>query len=201
MIKHVTFLAILLTSFTTSFAKRDNEETDHIQYGAGLSQINAGNGFGTGYTISASVLKGRRSLDIGITYSERESKFSGGDFKYKIFLGNLNRITNADIVYKGYLQYNLLYQSGLSYGPVLINLGGNSYEISADPGTIISIGHFLSYGNRIRLFGNTFIDSSLGFGIYRGNFDNSDRPGNWEIQGTTSYFTYSFKIGLGFSFN
>jgi hypothetical protein len=201
MIKLVTFLAILLTTFTTSFAKRDIDATDHVQYGAGLSQINTGTGYGTGYAISASVLKGRRSLDFGIIYSERESKFSGGDFKYKIFLGNMDRIADADKLYKGYLQYNLLYQRGLSYGPDLIDLGGTSYEVPADQGTVISIGHFLAYGNRIRLFGNSFIDSSLGFGIYTGTFDNSDRLGNWAIQGTDSYFTYSFKIGLGYSFN
>lgn len=196
----VSLVALLLT-VSPSFGKKNAELTDLIHYGAGLSQINSGTGYGTGYTISANVIKGRRSLELGIIYSENESKFSGGDFKYRIYLGNINQIENENKLYKPYLQYNLLYQRATTCNPDIVNSGGADYEVPSTSSTVAIIGHFLSYGNRIKLIGNTYLDSSLGIGIYRGSIDDMDRVGTWEIQGTNTNVTYSFKIGLGFTFN
>jgi hypothetical protein len=196
-----TILATLLLTFTTSFAKNNSGKTDRAHFGAGLSQMNTGTGFGTGYTINANVMKGRKSLEMSVIYSERESKLSGGDFKYKIFLGNIHRIDDVYKVYKPYLQYNLIYQRGKSYAPDLIELGGTTYEFSTKPGVVVSIGHFLAFGNKIRLFGNTYLDSSLGLGYYRGSLDIGTGEGAWEIEGTNTGFTYSIKIGLGYTFN
>lgn len=193
-------LATLLLTITMGFAKRNEGVTDFVHYGAGLSTINAGTGYGTGYTISANVIKGRRSLELGIIYSERESKFSGGDFKYRIYLGNIYRIENENNIYKPYLQYNLLYECATTDAPDIVDLGGTNYEIASDPGVVSMIGHFLSYGNKIRFLGNTYIDSSLGLGVYRGSLGNSDGEGTWAIQGTNTSITYSFKIGVGYTF-
>jgi hypothetical protein len=183
------------------FAKRNAGVTDLAHYGAGLSEINAGTGYGTGYTLSANVVKGRKSLELGIIYSERESKFSGGDFKYRIYLGNISRIENENKLYKPYLQYNLLYENTTSTAPSTVDLGGSNYEIGSDPTVVCMIGHFISYGNKIKFLGNTYIDSSLGFGVYKSSADNNENEGSWAIQGTNENLTYTFKIGLGYTFN
>jgi hypothetical protein len=194
-------IAMILLTITTGFAKKNAKTIDQVHYGAALSQNNNGTGQSKGYTINANVVKGRKSLELGIIYSERESKFAGGDFKYRIFLGNIRRIEDVNKIYKPYLQYNLIYQKGTSYTPDLINLDNATYEVPAEPGVVSTIGHFLAYGNKVKLFGNAYLDSSLGLGIYRGSLNKINGPDTWGVHGTNTGFTYSFKIGFGYTFN
>ncbi len=199
--KTILFFTIILSiSIPSLFARDDagNEVTAH--YGLAASYINTGTGHGAGYTINANVTKGRKSLEAGIIYSERESKISGADIKYRIYLGALDRLNNGNKIYTVYLQYNLVYQKGTSYSPELVTLGDQTYLVNTDPGTIATMGHFIGYGNQIRLMKNLFFDTSLGLGYYIGSLDKVCGPGTWGIHNENSGFTYSFKIGFGYMF-
>ena len=197
----VAILATLLLTATWAYGKKNAGKLDGSHYGIGLSEINTGTGHGVGYAFNANILKGRKSLEVGLIYSDRESKVAGGDFKYEIYLGNIHRIENGNKIYQPYIQYNLIYEKGTSYSPDIVNLNGTQYEINSNPGTVATIGHFFSYGNKIRIFDNAYFDSSLGLGMYRGSLDKVNGPDTWGIHNTNSGFTFSFKIGFGYTFN
>ena len=197
----VTILTTLLLTTTWAYGKKNVGQIDASHYGIGLSQINTGTGHGTGYSFTANILKGRKSLEVGLIYSDRESKIAGGDFKYEIYLGNIHRIENGKKIFFPYLQYNLMYEKGTSYSPDLVTLNGTQYEIPSDPGSVATIGHYVAYGNKIRIFGNAYVDSSLGLGLYTGSLDKVNGPDTWGIHNTNNGFTFSFKIGFGYTFN
>ena len=201
MKSRVVILASLLLTATWVYGKKNAGQVDASHYGIGLSQINTGTGHGVGYSFNANILRGRRSLEVGLIYSERESKVAGGDFKYEVYLGNIHRIENGRMIYQPYLQYNLMYEKGTSYSPDIVELDGSSYEVPSSPGTVATMGHFLAYGNKIRIFDNAYLDSSMGLGMYRGSLDKVNGPGTWGIHNTNSGFTFSFKIGFGYTFN
>jgi hypothetical protein len=193
--------AILLITSTTGYSKKNAESIDYSYYGVGFSEINTGTGQGVGYGINANVCKGRKSLEVGFIYSDRESKISGGDFKYKIFLGNLYRVEDQNKLFKPYIQYNLIYQKGTSNAPDQVNLGGTKYEIESEPGTVATVGHFVAYGNKIKLFGSTYLDSSLGLGYYMGSIDKVNGPNTIGIHNGNGGLTFAVKIGFGYIFN
>jgi hypothetical protein len=197
----IIITAILLLTATTGYSKKNAVATELSHYGVGFSEINTGTGQGMGYGINANICKGRKSLEVGFIYSDRESKISGGDFKYKIFLGNLYRVEDQNKLFKPYFQYNLIYQKGTSYSPDQVTLGGAKYDIASEPGTVATIGHYLAYGNKIRLFGSTYLDSSLGFGYYMGSIDKVNGPNTIGIHNENSGLTFAVKIGLGYTFN
>jgi hypothetical protein len=196
-----TIVVIILMTATVSYAKKNAVVTETAHYGVGLSQINTGSGHGTGYTINGNIMKGRKFLEIGVIYSERESKFAGGDIKYKVFLGNIQRVKDENKIFKPYLQYNIIYQKGTSCSPDIVTIDDASYEAPADPGTIATMGHYLAYGNKIKLFGNAYFDSSFGLGVYIGSLDKVNGPGTLGIHSTNAGLTYSIKLGIGYIFN
>jgi hypothetical protein len=201
--KAIGLILTLLTLLgqTAVFGEEDEVQVVNTYYHVTVSQINAGTGHGNGYTVSAGLVKGRKSLEVGVIYSEREEKLAGCDVKYRIFLGNAYRLEDVYKVYRPYLQYNMLYQKGISYSPDIMELNGELYEIPTEPGMIATIGHYVGYGNKIRITGRTYLDSSLGFGFYQGSLDKVNGPGTWGIHNTNNGFTFSFKIGVGYTFN
>ncbi len=198
-----TIIAISLILITTSaylLAEESSEGTSKAYYGFSTSIINTGTGHGIGYTINGNITKGRKSLEVGLIYSDRDSKIGGGDFKYRIFLGNMDRLHSDSKIFTAYLQYNLVYQKGMSCSPEIVSLGDVTYMIESDPGMIATIGHYISYGNKIQVFRNAYFDTSLGFGYYKGSLDKVNGPGTFGIHNENSGFTYSFKIGFGYTF-
>jgi hypothetical protein len=89
----------------------------------------------------------------------------------------------------------------MSYAPDVVELNGQTYEIPTEPGMIATIGHYIAYGNKVKLFGHTYLDSSLGLGFYQGSLDQVNGPDSWGIHNGNSGLTFSFKIGLGYTFN
>lgn len=201
MKKSVLFISFLLLVFSISYSKKNIETSTDPVYGFGISHINTGTGHGIGYTLSASVLKGRKSLEVGLIYSDRESKIGGGDFQYKIYLGNISRVNDSHKRLKPYLQYNLVYQRGTSYSNNVVTLNNKSYEMESEPGKIATIGHYLGYGNKISLSGKVYIDSFLGFGFYIGSLDKTRHPDTFGIHNENNGFTYSIKVGISYIFN
>ena len=197
----ILITSILIIAGSTAFGKKNAVTTVSTHYGIGLAEINSGSGQGAGYSLNGCIIKGRKSLEIGIIYNDRESRISGGDFKYRIMLGRLYRIEDQSKIFMPYLQYNLMYQKSTSYAPDVVKLGEQNYEVPGDPGTIATMGHYLAYGNKIRLFGRAYFDTSLGLGVYQGSMDKVYGPDTWGIHGTNSGFTYAFKIGFGYTFN
>jgi hypothetical protein len=198
-----TLKSIVVILFITScylFGEDNSEIAINTYYGISMLMITTGSGHGIGYTINGSITKGRKSLEVGLIYSNRESKIAGGDIKYRIFLGKIDRIQNDQKIFTAYLQYNLVYQKGMSYSPEIVKLGDITYLIESDPGRIATMGHYISYGNKIRIFRNTCLDASLGFGYYKGSLDKVNGPDTFGIHYQNSGFTYSFKIGLSYSF-
>ena len=194
-------LATLLLTSNLVFGKKNAVVIQGTQYAVNLSQINSGNGYGVGYTFNGSLIKGRKALEVGLIYSDRESKISGGDFKYRIFLGNIYRIQGNDKLFTPYIQYNLIYQKGTSYAPDVVQLGSETYTVPSEPGIVSSMGHYLGGGNKIRLFNRAYLDTSIGLGIYLGSLDKTEKPNTWGIHKDNYGFTYAFKVGFGYTFN
>ena len=183
------------------FGKNYIEQINETHYAVGLSQINTGSGHGAGYTINGSIMRGRKAMEVGLICSEREARISGGDFKYQIMFGNLNRIQSYNKLFVPYVQFNLVYRKGMSYSPEVVKLGTENYSVPSHPGMISTIGHYLAYGNKIRIFNKVYFDSSVGFGFYLGSLDKVNGPGTFGIHYENSGFTYSFKVGFGYAFN
>lgn len=183
------------------FGKNNAVQLVDTYYAVCFSQIYSGSGHGTGYTINGSVNKGRKALEVGLIYSDRESKISGADFKYRLLLGNLYRIQQNEKIFTPYLQYNLIYQKGISYSSDVAQLGSETYSIPSEPGTVSTMGHYLAYGNKIRLFNRAYFDTSLGLGVYKGSLNKVNGPGTWGIHGENHGFTFAFKVGFGYTFN
>ena len=198
-----TLKSIVVIFFITScylFGEDNSEIVINTYYGISMLLITTGSGHGFGYTINGSISKGRKSLEVGLIYSDRESKIAGGDFKYRLFLSKIDRIQNDQKKYTAYLQYNLVYQKGMSYSPEIVKLGEVTYVVESDSGKVANMGHYISYGNKIQIFRNTYLDASLGFGYYVGSLDKVNGPGTFGIHFQNSGFTYSSKIGIGYSF-
>lgn len=195
----ISVLALLSSGIV--YGKKNAVQITETNYEVSLAQINSGSGHGVGYTVNGGIIKGRKSLEIGLIYNNRESKISGGDFKYRIFLGNLNRIQANDLIFTPYLQYNLIYQKGISDTPEIVQLGNETYSIPSDPGVVSTMGHYLAYGNKVRLFNKAYLDTSLGLGIYQGSLDKINGPGTWGIHKDNHGFTFAFKVGFGYTFN
>jgi hypothetical protein len=182
------------------YAEENTPGTFEAVYGVSVSHINTGTGHGPGYAVNANVNKGRKTLEVGLVYSNRDSKIGGADFRYRVLLGDISRIQGNDKLYTAYLQYNLMYQKGMSYSPDLVTLGDTEYEVESDPGVVATMGHFIAYGNKIKLFNNVYVDASLGLGYYVGSLDKINGPGTFGIHNENSGLTYSLKVGIGYTF-
>jgi hypothetical protein len=197
----VAILAIILLATTTAWGRRNAIKIEDTHYAVNLAQVNTGSGHGPGYSMNGAIIKGRKSLEVGLIYNEQEEKIAGGDFKYRIFLGNLYTLQDENKIYKPYLQYNLMYQKGMSHSSELVQLGGETFEVESEPGTVATMGHYLSFGNKIKLFDRAFFDTSLGLGVYQGSMDPVNGPDTWGIHGENNGMTFAFKIGFGYTFN
>lgn len=197
------FIAVILITLPTSvYAKRRNIATEESSvYGIKLEQMTTGSGHGSAYTFNAQINKGRKGLEIGLIYSDKEEKVSGSDVRCKFYLGSPYRVSNSNKAYKPYLQYNVIYQKGISTGNDIVNLGGVDYELQQEAGTIATFGHYLGYGNKIQIFEKAYIDSSVGFGVYQGSVDKVNGPGTIGYHNNNYGLTYSLKIGFGYTFN
>ena len=200
----IYIVTIILLTSTLTFAKKKGKtaSVDELPfYGVGLTNINTGTGHGPGYAVSGSIMKGRKSIEAGIIYSERESKLSGGDFKYQVYIGNIDRIHNNNTIFRPYFQYNIVYQRGLSTSPDVVQLGEQTVIIEdTEPGEIATIGHYLGYGNKVKIMGNAYIESSVGIGVYQGSLDKVNGPHTLGIHKENHGFTYSLKLGFGYTF-
>lgn len=201
--KALTLITVILIALPTSvLAKRKHIATEESSYyGIKVEQMTTGSGHGTSYTFNAQVSKGRKALEVGLIYNTRDEKVSGSDLRYKLFLGSPYRVQNTNKAYKPYLQYNVVYQKGISSGNDIVTLGGVNYEIEQEPGTVATFGHYLGYGNKIQVFNNAYLDSSLGFGVYQGSIDKVNGPDTFGYHNNNYGVTYSFKIGFGYTFN
>jgi hypothetical protein len=170
------------------------------QYGISISYINAGTGHGNGYTLSGIVSQKRKSLEVGLVYSEKERGIAGADIKFRIYAFKFQYLYHSGFSIKPYLQYNILFQKSMSYAPQIMELGGKKYELPVKSGKIATFGHFIAYGSQFWLFKQIYFDTSFGIGIYQGSLDKINGPGtpgkHWENSG----ITYSFKIGFGYFF-
>ncbi len=198
---NAVILIIFFLSSEQTFGKKNAVEINQTYYGVSFSFINSGSGQSAGYTANGSITKGRTTLEAGLIYCENDIRISGGDFKYRILLGNLYRIQGNDKIFTPYFQYNLNYQNGISYSPDLVQLGSETYTVPSDPGTVSTIGHYLAYGNKIRLFNRAYFDTSFGLGVYQGSLDKVNGPETWGIHKENYGFTFAFKVGFGYTFN
>ena len=197
----ITILSFLVSLPIEAKKSRNIATQDIARYGLEINQINTGSGHGTGYTLNAQVNKGRKGLEVGLIFNSKDEKLAGGDFRYKVFLGSPYRVTTDNKNFKPYLQYNLVYQKGMSTGNEMIMLDGNQYEMKGEAGMVATMGHYVGYGNRIKLFNSAYLDSSFGFGVYQGSVDKINGPGTIGYHDNNYGVTYSFKIGFGYTFN
>ena len=201
--KALTLITAILIALPLSVSARQRNIAveQSPSYGFAVEQMTTGTGQGSGYTVNANINKGRKALEVGLIYSTKEEKLAGSDIRCKVFLGSPYRVSNNNKAFKPYLQYNVVFQKGLSTGNEIVNLGGVDYAMQQEPGTIATFGHFLGYGNKIQVFNRAYIDSSLGFGVYQGSIDKINGPDTFGYHNNNYGLTYSFKIGFGYTFN
>ena len=198
---NAVILIILFLISEQTFGKKNTVEINQTYYGVSFSFINSGSGQSAGYTVNGSITKGRTTLEAGLLCCENNARISGGDFKYRILLGNLYRIQESAKIFTPYFQYNLNYQKGISYSPDYVQSGYEIYTVPSDPGTVSTIGHYIAYGNKILLFNRAYFDTSLGLGVYQGTLDKINGPDTWGIHKKNYGFTFAFKVGFGYTFN
>jgi len=196
--KTMMFLSVITLLTTNLICGKDSNPLIYRHYYIGGYHTCSGNGYGAAYTFNAGIQSGRKSLEAGLLYSERDQRISGGDFKYRIYLGNINKIENNIKVFSPYLQYNLIYQIGISHEPDVIILGDETYEVATAPGRVASMGHYVQAGNKLRLFNRVYFDTSIGLGVYQGSLSKTERTDTWGIHYQNHGFTFACKVGLTF---
>lgn len=199
----IVIIAAMMIALPTAIqAKKRNIATeDKANFGFKVEQMTTGSGHGSGYTVNAQLNKGRKGLEVGFIYNNGEEKIAGGDFRYKLYMGSPYRVSSNKKAIKPYLQYNLVYQKGLSSGNELVTIQGIEQAVETEPGMVATVGHYLGYGNKVKLFDRAYIDSSIGFGMYQGSLDKVNGPGTVGYHNNNFGLTYSFKIGFGYTFN
>lgn len=195
-------ITITATFFFTVLELLSQGIESDAQYGVNFSTIYSGSGHGSGYVINGNVLKGRKSLEVGLIYKENEQKISGGDFKYKVFLGELGKLNSDKTVLKPYLQYNLIYQKATSTEPTVIELEKSTVEIeNEDPGLVATMEHYAGMGLQVRVFNNAYLDTSCGLGTYLGSISKTKTLHAIGIHKNNHGYTVAFKVGFGYRFN
>lgn len=178
-----------------------------VSYGFNITRFYTGSGHGSNYVINSNIQKGRRSLEIGMVYKENDVRVSGGDAKFKVFIGkngyknNLHK--NKGISLKPYLQYNCIYQNSKVNTPNFIPVGFKKTsfpELPSSPGTVSSMEHYTGFGMQVFIAKNICFDGSIGIGAYIGAIDHYNHPGTIGIHNENSGFVMSFDFGLGYKF-
>ena len=195
------YVSVCLISFSIkSFAETEISTNYETVFGLSLAAINAGTGHGTGYTLNGSVRQNRKSLEVGIIYSEKERGLAGADIKFRLFPRKFDFLANNNFPVISFFEYNIIFQKSTSSSPEILELGGVNYELPAKPGKISTFSHFVNFGSQIWLFKQVYIDTSFGLGIYNGSLDQVNGPGTPGIHWQNAGLTYSYKIGLGYLF-
>jgi len=178
-----------------------------VYYGVNISQFHTGSGHGSSYVFHSNIQKGRRSLDLGMIYQEADKRISGGDVKYKIFLGkNAFPETNEQhdgIHIRPYFHYNCIYQSSRVMTPDVSPTGRKKSafpELPSSPGTIATMEHYAGIGFQVHISQHFCIDMSAGTGAYVGSLDKYNAPSTAGIHKENHGFVFSFEAGMGYKF-
>lgn len=178
-----------------------NNPYDFVNYSLCVSQISSGSGQGTGYSLGTKIQKGRKALEVAAIYKANDNKIKGGDFKYKVFLGNERKRIRNDLALKPYVQYNLIYQTATVEEPVILTRSKSTIEIPSEgPVDISTMEHYASFGVQLNLVKNFYFDGSFGFGAYLGSVNKTNGPGTLGVHKENHGYTYSMKFGIGYSF-
>ena len=140
-------------------------------------------------------------------YNEEESRISGADVKYKVFLGQ-NAFLDGDassdgIKFKPYIHYNFLYHSSEVEAPAFLppNRKKSTHpELPATEGTIASMEHYAGLGLQMLVSNGFSLEGSMGFGTYIGSLDKYNSPSTFGIHKENHGFVLSFEIGMGYKF-
>lgn len=179
----------------------------HAFYGFSASHIYTGSGHENEFVLNSSVQKGRKSLDVGLTYQEAGNRISGANAKYKIILGKKAAIENNSVrngwIFKTYLHYNFLYHNSRVFTPDFVpgqKKKSGFPELPSTPGTIASMEHYAGMGLQLFIIENICIDGSIGFGAYIGSLDKYNIPSTPGIHKENHGFTLVVELGMGYKF-
>ncbi len=178
-----------------------------VFYGVNLTQFHTGSGHGSSYVMNSNIQKGRKLLEVGMVYQDQDKRISGGDVKYKVFLGknsfSNSRSKKSGITTKPYLHYNCIYHSSKVATPDFIPSGAkkSSYpELPSTPGTVATMEHYTGMGMQVSVSKNISIDGSIGLGAYVGSIDQYVAPNTFGIHKENYGFVLAFEFGLGYKF-
>jgi hypothetical protein len=186
---------------------RVKNDPSQVHYGINLTEFHTGSGHGSSYVINTSVQKGRKSLEMGVIYQDEQKRLSGGNVKYKIYLGKkyspaYSRFDEG-LKIRPYLHYNCIYHSTRVNTPDLppSNIQVSGYlELPSSPGTIASMEHYAGMGFQASVVGNFCLDASVGAGGYIGSIDKVKCPNTWGIHKDNYGYTLVFELGVGYKF-
>jgi hypothetical protein len=196
MTSKIQMLGIMILVSASIFGAEGNSSTHAKHYNVSASIVSSGSGQGMGYSISTGINAGRKTLEAGIIFDQRDGKISGGSVQYRIKFRNIIGIEDWNTMYVPYMQYHLIYQKSLSYAPDVVELEGKEYIITTEPGVVATMGHYLETGTKIRIFEKFYLDASMGLGAYFGSLDKINGPGTWGIHHSNNGFTYACKVGI-----
>ncbi len=179
-----------------------------VYYGISVTQFHTGSGHGSSYVMNTNVQKGRKSLELGMVFEEENERISGGNAKYKVFLGKNAFIENIHhahsfISVKPYLYHNCIYHSSVVNTPDFTPPSGKKStfpELPSSPGTIASMEHYAGLGLELFIAKNISIDGSMGFGTYIGSVDKYKSPSTFGIHNDNYGFVLAFEFGFGYTF-
>ncbi len=90
--------SLLIVAVALSFTlSAQNPQNFGVFYGVDMSQVYTGSGHGSSLAVNTNIQKGRRSLELGMLYQQDQSRISGGDVEYKIFLGKNAFLDNQSV--------------------------------------------------------------------------------------------------------
>ncbi|MBN2348424.1 MAG: hypothetical protein JXJ22_06290 [Bacteroidales bacterium] len=196
-----TYLLGLLALTLTAYCETPGEDVTLKHYGITAQQFSTGTGHGPAISFGVNILCGRKELEAGLIYNDREGKLSGLNVKYKIHLGKLEAIQNLSRNVDPYVTYNLIYQKSTSYALDVIEIGEQSFENpDSKPGVIATFGHYMGMGVQYKICKHIYADVAFGFGVYQGSLDKSNTPDTFGFHKENHGFTYSYNIGIGYRF-
>ena len=201
MEKKATYLLLFLILTLSANGKIPGKDVVKPHYGIASQHFFTGTGHGSALSFGASILNGRKDLEAGLIYNDREGKISGINAKYRIHLGNKESIMNNSRFADPYFSYNLIYQKSTSYAADIIDVGEQTIELpDSKPGLIATFGHYFGMGLQLKIFNKFYADATLGFGVYQGSLDKLNPPDSFGFHKENFGFTYNYNIGFGYRF-
>jgi len=193
--------AILLTAALTIQAE-ENAQSSEAKYGINMSQSHTNSGHGSNVSFSTNVRKANKSLSVGAIYSETESKISGADIKYKVYLGTPNEFVYKNRKVNTFFQYNCMYQKKTvenTFGSASSNLKSAGAEVITNESEISTIEHYVGFGVQVKLMNRMHLEGSMGAGGYFGSVKNTEMDMT-DLPKSNGGYSLSFKIGVGYAF-